>query len=426
LKNSGGIVMKNFNVVGKGHVKKDAKNKVLGKAIFAADIKLPNMLVSGVKRSKVASAKVLNIDTEKAKKVKGVKAVLTYKDIPGENLIGVINKDEPILVEDKIRRIGDPLALVAAETKEALEEALDLIEVELEAIPGIFTIEDALKDNSPKIHGDTNVLSKRLLQRGDVDEAFKKCDVITENEYTTPAVNHMFIEPEASVSQYEDGILSIWSTTQNAHYIRDEVGRMLNMNYSKIKSMQATTGGGFGGKLDVGTQCHTSLLSYYTKRPVKMVRDRKESVIVSSKRHPHFMKYKTGATKDGKILAMEVELSQDTGAYASYGLAVITRACVHAMGPYEVPNVRVKATMVYTNNPMSGAMRGFGVPQVSIGHEGEMDAIAEKLGIDPIEIRLKNCLVPGSVTGTGQKMENSVGIKETIDKAKEKAKEVIG
>lgn len=418
--------MKNFNVVGKGHVKKDAENKVLGKAVFAADIKFPNMLISGVKRSEVASAKVLKIDTEKAKKVNGVKAVLTYKDIPGENLIGVINKDEPILVEDKIRRIGDPLVLVAAETKEALEEALDLIEVEIEEIPGIFTIEDALKDDSPKIHGETNVLSKRLLQRGDVDEAFKKCDVITENEYTTPAVNHMFIEPEASVSKYEDGLLSVWSTTQNAHFIRDEIGRMLNMDYSKIKSMQATTGGGFGGKLDVGTQCHTSLLAYYTKRPVKMVRDRKESIIVSSKRHPHFMKYKTGATKDGKILAMEVEMSQDTGAYASYGLAVITRACVHASGPYEVPNLRVKATMVYTNNPMSGAMRGFGVPQVSIGHEGEMDAIAEKLGIDPIEIRLKNCLVSGSVTGTGQKMENSVGIKETIEKAKEKAEEVIG
>lgn len=417
--------MKEFNVIGKNVAKKDALDKVLGKSKFAADMRLPNMLIAGVKRSEVPSGKVISVNIEKAKKLPGVVSVLTYKDIPGENIIGIINKDEPILVEDKIRRIGDAIALVAAEDESTLEKALELIEVEIEETQGVFTIEDALKEDSPKIHGDSNILSEKVLKRGDVDEAFKKCDVIVENEYSTPVIAHMFIEPEATLANYEEGIMTFWSSTQNPHYDRGEVARMLGITLNRVRSIQATTGGGFGGKLDISTQCHTSLLAFYTKRPIKMVRSRKESMMVSAKRHPHYMKFKTGATKDGKILATDVELLQDTGAYASYGLAVITRAMVHAQGPYEIPNVRIRARMVYTNNPMSGAMRGFGVPQVSIGHEGQMDTLAEKLGIDPIELRLKNCFQTGSVTATGQKLADSIGIYETIKKAAEKADEIM-
>lgn len=417
--------MKEFNVIGKNVAKKDALDKVLGKSMFTADMRLPNMLMAGVKRSEVPSGKVISINTEKAKNLPGVVSVLTYKDIPGENVIGIINKDEPILVTDKIRRIGDAIALVAAENESTLEKALELIEVEIEETQGVFTIEDALKEDSPKIHGDSNILSEKVLKRGDVDAAFEKCDVIVENEYSTPVIAHMFIEPEATLAKYEEGIITFWSSTQNPHYDRGEVARMLGLTLNRVRSVQATTGGGFGGKLDISTQCHTALLAFYTKRPVKMVRSRKESMIVSSKRHPHFMKFKTGATKDGKILATDVELLQDTGAYGSYGLAVITRAMVHAQGPYEIPNVRIRARMVYTNNPMSGAMRGFGVPQVAIGHEGQMDALAEKLGIDSVEIRLKNCFKTGSVTGTGQKLADSIGIYETIKKAADKADEIM-
>ncbi len=417
--------MNQYNVIGKGLVRKDALDKALGKSIFAADIKLPDMLVGGVKRSEVPSAFVKNINVEKAKAVPGVHAVLTHKDIPGNKIIGVINKDEPILVIDKIRRIGDALALVAAETKEALEEALNLIEVDLQVTEGVFTIEDALREDSPKVHGETNILSQKTLKFGDVDAAFKECDVIIEREYSTPLICHMYIEPDASVAKYERGILTCWSSTQNPHYHRDEIARMLDIPYSSVVSIQAVTGGGFGGKLDVATQCHSALLAYYCGRPVKIVRDREEAFKVSAKRHPHFMKYKTGATKDGKIKALEVELLQDTGAYASYGLAVISRATVHATGPYYVPNVRVKATMVYTNNPHSGAMRGFGVPQISIGHESQIDLLAEALGIDPVEMRLRNCFVKGSVTSSGQVLNSSVGIAETIRKSVEKAKELI-
>lgn len=334
-----------FNVVGKEVVKKDSLDKVLGKTQYVGDLNLPGMLFGGVKRSDLASAKVISVNIDKAKALPGVAVVLTYKDIPGKNLIGIINKDEPILVEDKVRRYGDALAIVAAESQEILEKAIELIEVELEEIEGIFTIEDALREDSPKIHGDTNVLAKKTMKRGDVEEAFKQCDVIVEENYYTPSIAHAFIETEATLAKFEEGIVTFWSSTQNPHYDRGEVAGMLGLPLNRVRSIQGKTGGAFGGKLDISTQCHTALLAYYAGKPVKMVRDRKESMMVSSKRHPHFMKYKTGATKDGKILALEVELRQDTGAYGSYGLAVITRSMVHAQGPYEIPNVNINATL---------------------------------------------------------------------------------
>ncbi len=417
--------MEKFNIIGKSVEKKDSLSKVLGTALFSADIELENMLFGAVKRSTVASAILKNIDTSKAKALPGVAAVLTYKDIPGDNRVGIIFKDEPILVDDQIRRIGDALAIVAAETKEIAEEALDLIEVEYEELEPIFTIEDALKEDSHKIHGDSNVLQTKNLVRGDVEEAFKKCDVIVEETYKTNYFAHMFIEPEAGVAKYENGIVTFWSSTQNPHFDRGEVARMLKFPQSRVRSIQAVTGGGFGGKLDISVQCHAALLAYYTGRPVKFVRDREESMLVSSKRHPMTMTLKSGATKEGKILALEAHITGDTGAYASYGPAVIARAMTHLTGPYEVPNVKMTATFTYTNNPMAGAFRGFGVPQAAIAHEGQMDLLAKELGMDPIELRLKNALKVGSATPTGQILTDGVGIVETIEKAVEKAKEVI-
>lgn len=417
---------KNYSVIGKSVTKKDVLAKVTGKAQYAADIILDNMLFGKVLRSTVPASIVKEIDTSKAKELPGVVSVLTAKDIPGENSIGIIIKDEPILVTNKIRRIGDPLAIIAAETMEIAEEALGLIKVDLEELPVVSNIEQALDKNSPVIHeGESNILSTKLMVKGDVDNAFKECDIIIENSYKTSMISHMFIEPEAAVAKYEDGKITLWSSTQNTHFDRDEVARMLNMPQNRVRSICAETGGGFGGKLDISLQCYSALLAYYSKRPVKMVNTREESTIVSSKRHPTLMKYKTGAKKDGKLHAMEVEIFQDTGAYSSYGLGVITRSVVHSTGPYEVPNVRVKSTMVYTNNPMAGAMRGFGVPQVAIAHEGQMDALAKELNMTPVEIRLINALKVGSATGTKQVLDNSVGITETIIKAVEKSKEVI-
>lgn len=417
--------MADLNIIGKSFGKKDSLNKVLGKAQFAADIDMDNMLYCAVLRSKVASAILKNIDTSKAKALPGVASVLTYKDIPGGNRIGIILKDEPVLVDDEIRRKGDALAIVAAETKEIAEEALKLISVEYEELDPIFNFDDALKEDAHKIHGDSNILQDKNLNKGNVDEAFKECDVIVENTFKTGSYAHMYIEPEAGIAKYEDGIMNIWCSTQNPHFDRGEVARMLALPQSRVRVIQATTGGGFGGKLDISVQCHIALLAYYTGRPVKLVVDREVSMKVSSKRHPMTMKLKTGAKKDGIILALDAYLTSDSGAYASYGPAVITRAMTHITGPYEVPNVRVRAVFAYTNSPMCGAFRGFGVPQAAIAHEGQMDILAEKLGMSPIEIRLKNALRVGGYTPTNQLLTDSIGIVETIEKAVKKAEEVI-
>ena len=410
---------RDFAVMGKPVNKKDSYEKVVGKARFSSDIKMPGMLYGGVFRSSIVAGFITAFDASKALAIPGVVCVLTAKDIPGLNKTGIIIKDEPILVDDKIRRYGDAIAVVAAETPELVQEALEAIEIEYDEIEAVLTIERAAEADSPKIHGDTNLHQSKHMYCGDAEEAFKHCDVIIENTYYSGPKSHMFIEPDAGVAYYKNGVLTIEVSTQNAHFDRGEVANMLAIPHNKVDVIQAVTGGGFGGKLDIGLQCHLGLLCHYTKRPVKMVRGRAESTMVSSKRHAMTMHYKTGAMKDGRVVALQVEMTGDTGAYASYGPAVITRAVVHAAGPYDIPNVDVKANFYYTNNPMAGAFRGFGVPQVSIAHEGQMNALAEKLGMDPIEIRLINAHRPGVTLPTGQLLKDSVGFVETLEKARE-------
>ncbi|MBR0172423.1 MAG: xanthine dehydrogenase family protein [Lachnospiraceae bacterium] len=416
---------RNYAIMGKSYEKKDARDKALGLARFAGDLSFPHMLYGGVFRSTIAHGVIKKFDASAALKIDGVVCVLTSKDIPGKNRIGIILKDEPVLVDDKIRRQGDAIAVVAAETPEKVREALDAIKIEYTEYEAVLTMERAAEEDSPKIHGDTNVHQTRHLEHGNVDEAFKKCDVIVENDYESPMLSHMFIEPDAGICTYEDGKVTMYCSTQNPHYDRGEVAGMLGLPLNRVSNIQAATGGGFGGKLDISVQCHMALLAYHTGRPVKMVRTREESTAVSSKRHPFKMHYKTGATKDGKVLACEATLYSDTGAYASYGPAVITRACVHAAGPYEIPNIRVDSVFYYTNNPMSGAFRGFGVPQISIGHEGQMNALAKALNMDPIEIRIINAHKEGSVTSTDQVLDAGAGLVQCLEAVKKKAAEVL-
>ena len=418
-------VKNNYAVLGKSTVKKDTMDKILGKARFAADISLPNMLYGGVLRSPIVTGYIKSFDASEALAIPGVACVLTSKDIPGKNRIGIIIKDEPILVDDKIRRYGDAIAVVAAETPELVKDAIAAIKVEYEEIEPVLSTERAAEEDSPKVHGDTNVHMVKHLEHGDVEEAFKHCDVIIENDYETPMLSHMFIEPDGGLASYENGIMKLYSSTQNPHYARGEVAAMLAFPNNRVYSNQVTTGGGFGGKLDISVQCHAALASYYTGRPVKIIRTRKESASVSSKRHPMKMHYKTGATKDGKILAQDITMTGDTGAYASYGPAVIVRANVHACGPYECPNVRIHSTFYYTNNPMAGAFRGFGVPQVAVGHEGQMNALARELNMDPIEIRLLNAQRPGSEMPSGQVLDENVGFIQCLEALREKSKEVF-
>jgi len=408
--------LSDFRVLGKSVLKRDAEDKVLGKSQFAADLKMPGMLHAKVLRSTLAHAFIKNIDISAAGAMPGVAGVFTHKDVPGTNGYGIILKDEPVLAQHKVRCFGDAVALVAAETEEVALEALEKIRVVYEEIKPVFSVEEAMEEGAPEIHGKNNILIGDKIRKGDADAALAKCDLIISNTYTTQMIEHCYIEPEAGIAYMDGDTVVVKVSTQNPHYDRRDVAANLGIPQNRVRIMQAATGGGFGGKLDISTQIYTALAALKTGRPVRMVYDREESFIASSKRHPFKIEYTTGATKEGLLQAVKVKIICDTGAYASYGPATVKRAMVHATGPYQVPHVAVDAYCVYTNNPRAGAMRGFGVPQVAFAHESQMDQLAVKAGISPFEVRLKNALVVGSKTATGQVLERSAGLVDTLDK----------
>ncbi|KJS13765.1 MAG: nicotinate dehydrogenase large molybdopterin subunit [Peptococcaceae bacterium BRH_c8a] len=401
----------------------NGSKKVTGKSKFTDDLKMQGMLIAKVLRSNIPHARIKKIDISIAEKIPGVIAVLTAKDIQGENSVGIIIKDEPVLTDEKIRRIGEPIALIAAETEEQADMALAAIDVKLEEIQGVFDPEEALQPSATLVHKGGNLLVHKKLRRGDAETAFKEAIVTAESNYITQMVEHAYIEPEAGIAYCDQDKVILLVSTQDPHYDREEIARVLGIGQHKVRVIQQPTGGGFGGKLDISVQCHVALLARATGRPVKLTYTRQESIIASPKRHPYKIYYKSAAGEDGKLLGVKVKIICDTGAYASYGPAVVTRALVHATGPYSIPNVHVDAYGVFTNNPVCGAMRGFGVPQMAFAHESQMDILAEKLNISPWEIRRRNFLTPGAITGTGQKLGQSVGILETLNKVQSYVKE---
>jgi xanthine dehydrogenase molybdopterin-binding subunit B/aerobic-type carbon monoxide dehydrogenase small subunit (CoxS/CutS family) len=407
-------------VVGQSVIRCDARLKVLGQSIYAADIVLPGMLYAKVLRSPCAHARIKMIDAGVARSLPGV-VVFTHKDIPGTNAFGIIVKDEPALVSEKIRCRGDALVLVAAESEAAGADALKAISVEVEELPAVFDPEQAMQTGAPIVHGSSNIMDQARIRRGDADRALQGCDVVVTRRYHTQMVEHSYIEPEAGIAYLDGDMVVIKASTQNPHYDRKDVAANLALPLNRVRVIQAVTGGGFGGKLDISVQIYLALIALRTGRPVRMVFDREESFQASSKRHPFCIDYTTGATSDGMLQAVKVRLVCDTGAYASYGPATMKRALVHVAGPYCVPNVSVDGYCVYTNNPRSGAMRGFGVPQVAFAHESQMDEIAARLGVSPLEIRMKNALRTGSVTVTGQALGESVGLVETLTRVGEQA-----
>ncbi len=399
--------------------KMDALEKALGEAKYGADLPSGKPLYLKVVRSPRPHAKIVQIEKEEALRVPGVERVFTAKDIPGRKLVGIIAKDQPVLAWDRVRYIGDPVALVAAETEEAAEEAARKIAVAYEDLPFATRPEEALALDAPLIHEKGNLLLEFNVTKGDVQTGFRAAEIVIDETYTTTWVDHAYLEPDAGISYLDDeGRITVVCPTQNVHYDQKEVAALLALPLEKVRIVQCATGGGFGGRLDITVQCLLALAAFYLKKPVKIVYSREEVFQVTSKRHPLRIQYKSGVRRDGTLTAVEVDILGDTGAYASYGATVAIRSAVHATGPYQVPNVKVRSRMVYTNNSWSGAMRGFGVPQMAFAHESQMDLLAKALGMDPIEIRLKNCLRIGSDTATGQTLVASVGIGETLRKVK--------
>ncbi|NWG03726.1 MAG: xanthine dehydrogenase family protein [Syntrophaceae bacterium] len=410
----------NMRQVGIEIPKVDVLEKALGEAKYGADLPCQEPLHLKVLRSPTSHAKIVRMQMEKALRVSGVERIFTAKDIPGKNLVGTIVKDQPILASDRVRYIGDAVALIAARTEEAAEEAAQKVVVVYEDLPSIIHPEEALHPHAPLIHEKGNLLLEFHVIKGDVQKGFKEAEVVVEETYTTTWVDHAYLEPDAGISYLDEkGRITIVCPTQNVHYDQKEVASVLSLPLDQVRIIQCSTGGGFGGRLDVTIQCLLALAAFHLKQPVRIVYSREEVFQVTSKRHPLTIRYKSGAKKDGKLIAIEVDILGDTGAYASYGGTVAIRSAVHATGPYQVPNVKVRSRMAYTNNSWSGAMRGFGVPQMAFAHESQMDLLAQALKMDPIEIRLKNCLRVGSETATGQTLTASVGIGETLKKVKE-------
>ncbi len=405
--------------IGKNIIRSGAFEKLRGEAVFSADVELDSPLVLKALRSGRAHADVVGIDSAKALGLDGVVAVFTAKDIPGKNLLGIINKDQPLLASNKVRSIADAVALVAADTEEAANSALSAIEVTYRDLPAVFDPEEAMGPNAPKVHEKGNILSVRKVRRGDAERAFERCHSVIENTYRTSSVEHNYLEPDAGAGFVDDdGTLVVYASTQNPHYDHKELVSLLALEDDQVRVIQAVTGGGFGSKLDLNVQGFIGLALYHLKRPVRYVYTREESYLATAKRHPLLIRMKTGCDVKGRLLAMKATIICDSGAYGSYGIAVANRAAVQATGPYEVENVDIESYCVYTNRPFCGAMRGFGTPQIAFAHESQLDLHAEELRVDPLEIRLINAHRPGTKTATGQTLNASVGIIECLEALK--------
>jgi CO/xanthine dehydrogenase Mo-binding subunit/aerobic-type carbon monoxide dehydrogenase small subunit (CoxS/CutS family) len=413
----------NDNPVGAPVIRVDGVPKVTGEAKYADDYSFPNMLFAKVLFSAHPHALIKKINTEKARALPGVAGVYTAADIPGPNRCGALPqiKDQPVLADDKVRHYGDAVAVVAAESLEIAEQAVRLIEVDYEPLPGVFSVEDALRPDAPKVHAQGNLLLHRKIYKGDVEKGFAEADAVVEGRFKTPMNEHAYIEPESGVGVYEGGVVKIYAVSQGVHHHRAEIAANLLLPISKVRVIQTVTGGGFGGKIDNSVHVLVALLTWRTGRPVKLTYSREESIIASTKRHPFTMYYKLGAKKDGRLVAARVEIYGDTGAYSSFGPAVLTRTATCSVGPYEVPNAKIDAYAVYTNNPVAGAMRAFGSPQAQIAYESLMDELAGALGISSLEIRRLNAYKEGSATVTGQVLTDGVGLLEAINRVVEKS-----
>ncbi len=422
-------------VVGKLRPRPDAVEKVTGAAMFTDDLHFPGMLHARVKRAGVPHAIVKRIDTSRARALPGVAAVLTAADIPGEHYHGLVIYDWPSLVGvgERVRYVGDAVAIVAAETRQIATQALELIEVDYELQPVVSNAVQALSPEAPQLHERGNLLKHIKVRKGDVQQGFEQSEIILEHTFHTPSTDHAFLEPECCIARplleasgAEKMRMEIYVGSQIPYADREQVARALGWPVERVRVIGQLMGGGFGGKEDIAGQVHAALLANATGRPVKLLFDRHESLVVHPKRHATQIRVKMGARRDGRLVAVETELFGDTGAYASLGEKVLTRATTHSSGPYEMPHAKADCYAMYTNNPPAGAFRGFGVTQSAFAIESMMDMLAHELNLDPVELRRRNALRVGSITNTGQELRESVGLMECIERVDAEMRRLAG
>ena len=420
------------DIVGKPLMRIDGWAKATGQALYVADLVFPGMLVGKFLGSTCAHGRIKKINLEKAKRVKGVKAIITGRDFPylhGECIINI-----PFLAIDKVRYVGEPVVAVAAEDEEAAKEALSLVEVEYEELPAVFDPEEAMREDAPLIHEEmekyqyisavkmipkTNICQHFVLSLGSLEEGFARSDYIFEDRFTTPQVQHAAIETHGSIAQVDtQGRITLWGQNDSPHRARKEIAQALGIPQARVRVITGYVGGNFGGKGGLKSEAIAIALAHKVRgRPVKVIFTREE-VFRTITRSGCIVYLKTGVRRDGKIMAREVKLIWDTGAYAEKGPTISLHGGSLSLGPYDIPHGRVESFTVFTNKPMSGAMRGYGLPQVAFAYESQMDLIAERLGISPYELRMKNIVHERSKVVTGQRLY-AVGLEECLIKVKE-------
>jgi CO/xanthine dehydrogenase Mo-binding subunit len=414
---------KKYSIVGKPMPRHDAWEKVLGNTSYAGDHEIPEMLHVKVLRSKYAAARLLAIDTSKAKELEGVEAILTAKDVPNNETVTKFGQTHTVggfeglyrvLADKKVRFLGEAVAIVAAVTPEICDEALKLIEVKYEPLEGVFDPAEALKPGAYLVgEDDTNLVCKYKVRKGDISEGFAKADIIVENTYTVPQVDHAYMETECGTAWLgEDGIITIRAATQVIEHFRG-IAEVLGVAQNKVRVIAPMVGGGFGGKEDITVETFLALVVFKTGKPCTMTWSREESLISHGKRHAYTMHYKTGATRDGKLVALQVDILSDAGAYVYLSPWILLYSTVKATGPYNIETVKVDTKTVLTNNTFASANRGFGGSQVCFAYERQMDETAKALDMDPLEFRRKNYLHKGDALATGRVLENAVEIEQT-------------
>lgn len=420
----------NNSIIGKSHPRVDAREKVTGAATYSGDLTRADMLYMKILMAERPHARVKNINLSKALASAGVVAIFTAQDVPN-NEYGLQIPDQPVFCgpgsakpyTDIVRFVGDQIAAVVAETESQAHEAMKLIEVDYEDLPPLTDPITAMRADALILHpdrGDTNICVHYKIRKGDVDEAFKKADVIVEGEYKTPVQEHAYLQPEAGLSYIdENGLITVESAGQWTHADRESIAHALGLPDEKIRVIYPAIGGAFGGREDLSVQIPLALAAWKLQRPVKIIWSRRESIIGHGKRHEVFIKSKWGATKDGKIIAIENELIGDGGAYMYTSNKVLGNATITSTGAYFVPNVKTDVYGVYTNNIPGAAFRGFGAPQALFMAEMQMNKLAEKLNIDPVEIRLINALRDGDTMGVGTPAPGPVTVVQCIEAARD-------
>ncbi|MCI0546394.1 MAG: xanthine dehydrogenase family protein molybdopterin-binding subunit [Candidatus Rokubacteria bacterium] len=421
--------MSRYRVIGTSPPRADAWEKVRGRPIYAGDFAPPGMLHGRIVRSPYASARIARVDIREAAELPGVRAVLTHRDVPrnqmrmelpgrmAEATAGAVLATQPVLAEERVRFQGEPVVAIAADTPEIATAAAERVRVQYEPLPGVYDPLAALAPGAPAVHEGGNVLRRWHLRSGSTTIGFGEAEVVVERTYRTPFVDHVYLETESGVGWVDaEGVLTLRVSTQVLEHFRD-VADVLALPHSRVRLEGAYLGGGFGGKEDVTVECLLGLLVWRTRRPVQLVFSREESFIGHGKRHPYVLRYRTGATRAGALVALEAELISDSGAYAALSPWVLFYSLVTATGPYRIPHVAVDAVTVYTNNPVASAYRTFGSIQTCIAYESQMDALAEALGMDPLELRERNFVRQGDRLATGQVLETEPMLAETMRRA---------